>query len=461
MRYEWFIAQKYLKPKGGATFIFLLTMISMTGVALGVASLITVLSVMNGFGHFLRSSMIQVSSHIIMEYPDNGGLSDPEAIMTELEKLPNVDACSPMVSKWGLIQRTDYPINDTNRVNIVSFVGIDPEREAKVTGIKDFLVTGSFDGFKEEKRPPESSEMMKLDQLVAQRSGEKKLPGIIIGTEMAGSFFVINSTKDTPDEEAYKYVIGQRLTIMTMPNDVVSFAEAEPSERTFAVEGVFKTGNYEYDSALVYTSLLSAQTMLEIPQGRVPALQFKLHDHSQDATDQSLMNISSRSQEMLGRSPSGNTWMRQHQVFFRALAYEKLVMDCILKIIILVATFNIIATIFMVVTDKTRDIGLLRAIGAGRKNIMLIFIFFGLIVGALGVTLGITGGLGVCTFIKTVPITLPGDGQVYYMKYLPCRMIFSDFLWVSVYTMVISFLASIYPAIRASRLVPVDALRFS
>ena len=150
-----------------------------------------------------------------------------------------------------------------------------------------------------------------------------------------------------------------------------------------------------------------------------------------------------------------------NKIFFDALKIEKRTMDLILKIIILVATFNIIATLFMVVMEKTRDIGLLRAMGAGRKNVMLIFILLGIIVGTMGASLGVGLGYAVCRFIQIFQIEMPGDNSIYYLKYVPCHMEIWDFLWVCVYTVTVSFLASIYPAVRASRLAPVDALRFS
>ncbi len=458
MRYEWFIAKRYLKPQGGATFIFHLTIISMVGVALGVASLITVLSVMNGFGNYLRSIMIQVGSHIVMDYEPIGGLKDPNTVMQELTQIPNVAACSPMIQYWGMIHRTDYPDRSPN---LITFVGIDPILENEVTNLAGKMIAGSLDGLKDEKRPPESQRKVKLTDLMANVQEEAKPPGIIIGKEMAYRFFLVQEEEETNKEEIFRRVIGQQLTLLTIPPETDSITEGKPIERTFTIEGVFETGHYEYDSALVYISLLSSQVLLQIPEGRVNSLQIRLVDHSEQATDRTFDEIIEKNYEILGWHGTGSTWMQQHQVFFRALDYEKRTMDCILKIIILVATFNIIATLFMVVTEKTRDIGLLRAIGAGRRNVMSIFILLGLIVGALGVVFGVAGGLTICSIIKTFPPEMPGDGQVYYLKYLPCDMEAMDFLWVSIYTMAVSFLASIYPAVRASRFIPVEALRFS
>ncbi len=458
MRYEWFIAKRYLKPQGGATFIFHLTIISMVGVALGVASLITVLSVMNGFGSYLRSIMIQVGSHIVMNYEPIGGLQNVDQVMEELSKIPNVAACSPMMQSWGMIQRTDYT---DGTPHMITFMGIEPDRETQVTGLGEKLVVGTLDGLKQEKRLPTSENKVSLTELLENRGNSEKFPGIVIGKEMAYLFFGTEEIEGVTQEETYRRVLGQRLTLWTLPSGVDSVTEAKPTERTFVVEGIFDTGHYDYDSSLVFISILSAQVLLEVPEGRVNSIQFKLIDHSRTATEQTYQALSEQNDKLLGWRGYGSTWMDQHSVFFQALDYEKRTMDYILKIIILVATFNIIATLFMVVTEKTRDIGLLRAIGAGRKNVMVIFIMLGLIVGALGVFFGMAGGLTLCSIIKAFPPELPGDGKIYYLKYLPCEMQLMDFVWVSIYTMIVSFLASIYPAVRASRFIPVEALRFS
>lgn len=460
MRYEWFIAKRYLKPQGGATFIFHLTVISLVGIALGVTSLITVLSVMNGFGNYLRSIMIQVSSHIVMNYENIGGIKNVDEVLNQLSEIPNVAACSPIIQYWGMIHRTDYP---GTAPQLITFVGIDPDRESQVNGLDTDMIAGGLEGLKKEKRVAESDKKVKLTDLLAKKE-EKEMPGIIIGKEMAYnyySYYIGEVTDEGSQTEAYQNVIGQRLTLMTIPYGGDSVTEGKPVERTFIIEGVFETGHLTYDTGLVYISLLSSQVLLQIPEGRISSIQFRLVDYSSQATDKTFGDILQKNNELFDKHCGGTTWMTQNQTFFQALDYEKRTMNYILRIIILVATFNIIATLFMIVTQKTRDIGLLRAIGAKRKNVMAIFILLGLIVGALGVIFGVAGGLTTCTIIKLFPPEMPGKGEVYYLKYLPCEMELMDFIWVSLYTMVVSFLASIYPAVRASRFIPVDALRFS
>ncbi|HOL95565.1 MAG TPA: ABC transporter permease [bacterium] len=450
MRYEWFVAKRYLRPQGGATFIFHLTLISTAGVALGVASLITVLSVMNGFGNYLRSKILQVRSHIVFYYDNYGGIGNYDQVLSEFAKIPNVAACSPTIKEWGFL----YPV-ESRIPYAVNFVGIDPDYEIQVTALDQFMIAGSLDGLREERRPPASGRKVKITELA-----QAKKHGILIGKELAAAMFHIGEAEGETKEQAYSRALGRRINLITLRHDTDTISLEQTSTDQFVVEGVFESGHYEYDSTLVYISLPAAQTLLGLGN-RVTEIQFRLRDHSIPQTNLTGLEIFKKNQELLGGAGYGQTWMSMNQTFFQALDIEKRTMDYILKIIILVATFNIIATLFMVVTEKTRDIGLLRAIGAGRKNIMLIFIFLGLIVGALGAGLGVLGGFSICTFLQMFPPELPGEGRVYYLKYLPCEMELMDFVWVSVYTLVVSFLASIYPAVRAARFTPVDALRFS
>ncbi len=450
MRYEWFVAKRYLRPQGGATFIFHLTLISTVGVALGVASLITVLSVMNGFGNYLRSKILQVRSHIVFYYDNYGGIGNYDQVLSEFAKIPNVAACSPTIKEWGFL----YPVS--SRIPFaVNFVGIDPDYETKVTGLEQFMITGSLDGLRREKRPPESGRKVKITELA-----QSKKHGIVIGKELATAMFHIGEVEGESKAQSYNRALGQRINLITLRQDTDTVSLDQTSTDQFVVEGVFESGHYEYDSTMVYISIPAAQTLLGL-EDHITEIQFRLYDYSIDKTNRTGLDIYNKNQELLGRVGYGQTWMSMNQTFFQALDIEKRTMDYILKIIILVATFNIIATLFMVVTEKTRDIGLLRAIGAGRKNIMLIFILLGLIVGALGAGLGVAGGFSICKVLQMFPPEMPGEGRVYYLKYLPCEMDIMDFVWVSVYTLIVSFLASIYPAVRAARFTPVDALRFS
>lgn len=449
MRYEWFIAKRYLRPQGGATFIFHLTLISMIGVALGVASLVVVLSVMNGFANDLRSKILEGISHVIIQYPR--GLEDYDEFIPHYKELDNVDAVSPAIIDWGAIFVTDLV---DRRREAVTFVGIDPERD--VSNVKDKIVVGSIDSLAEAPEPP-SGELVPLDVLEDQ--AELDNPGAVIGVELAAKLFGAYTVNGTVDKEQLKFVIGQSLTLITLPKQVDTITSGVAERLILRVDGVFETGNYEFDSTWIYMSLPAAQQILSLGD-RVTHIQFRLHDHSLEATEKTYWNVIDLKNDL---SSGGyvQTWQEMRRAYFEALEMEKFTMTIILRIIILVATFNIIATLFMVVTEKTRDIGLLRAIGAGRRNVMFLFLSLGILIGLIGVFLGLGLGYAVCLFIQVYPIELPGGGSIYYLRYIPCEPEATDFFWVTVYTFIISLLASVYPAFRASRAVIVDSLRFS
>jgi lipoprotein-releasing system permease protein len=452
MRYEWFIAKRYLRPQGGATFIFHLTIISIAGVALGVAALITVLSVMNGFANDTRSKILLGQSHTVLKYWE--GLENYEDYIPQFQQVENVKACSPIIENWGALFSTDY--SGRGRY-AVTFIGIDADLEPAVTGLEEKIIAGNLDGLREEKNKPSSSGKVKITEIQ-----EPKQAGIIIGKQLAAEIFGVYKSKGVSEEEynkRFERVIGQRITIITIPDQIESITLGIKKDKTFCIEGVFESGYYQHDYGRVYISLPSAQYLLELPN-QITQIQFHLLNHGELATGKTAEKLYELNSTLVGKG-FPETWMQFNQVFFQALMVEKLTMNYILRIIILVATFNIIATLFMVVTEKTRDIGLLRAIGASRRNIMRIFILLGLIVGILGAGLGVLGGFTLCTIIQWTELKIPGGGEIYYLEYLPCEMEIADFVGVCIYTIVVSFLASLYPAIRASKLLPVEALRFT
>lgn len=464
MRYEWFIAKRYLRPQGGATFIFHLTLISMGGVAVGVAALITVLSVMNGFGNDLRAKILQGQSHILLRYPD--GLSSYRPLIAKFSEVENVMASNPAVMNFGVLFPTD--MGGSSRV-VVEFVGIDPQylpvkQGTEKSPITFQLIAGSLEGLSREINPqPISEEKIKLTEITKRvREQPRKTAGIIIGKELASALFGLGQyygEKEGSKNEIYSHALGNRITLISIPENTESLTTDVTVHRQYIVEGVFETGHYDFDSSWVYISLPAAQSQLSMAD-EINTIQFWLNSYSEEKTEETWYKLYELNRQLVGMGYV-ETWMQSRRAFFEALKIEKRTMNYILKIIILVATFNIIATLFMVVTEKTRDIGLLRAVGAGRRNVLYIFLFLGVLVGAMGALMGVTGGYILCTIIQMFPPELPGEGRIYYLKYLPCEMEAWDFISVSLYTFAVSFLASIYPAVRASRLVPVEALRFS
>lgn len=449
MRYEWFVAKRYLRPRGGVTFIFHLTLFSIAGVALGVASLVTVLSVMNGFGNDIRGKIMRGRSHLVLNYPD--GLSDYRQYLPEFSRLGNVEACAPAIIDGGML----YPADFENPPSVqVLITGVDPQYEPGVTGLDEKLIVGSMDGLGDGPAPAESGGRVRITDLQSTRA-----PGIFIGKELAARLFQVFETGGEDKRQAYLRVLGERVTLVTLPSNEVSISLAKPNMRIFRVAGVFETGHFDFDYSWVFVSLSSAQYLTDL-KDEVTQIRFKLNDYSEHATTASMREVYELNNQLVGFGYP-RTWMDMDSTFFEALKIEKATMNYILKIIILVATFNIIATLFMIVMAKTRDIGLLRAIGASRRGVLRIFLMVGVYIGLIGTLAGVAFGFAICSFIQIFPPELPGGGQVYNLRYLPCDMEWLDFVGVSIYTFCISFLASLYPAVRAARLTPVDAIRYS
>ena len=451
MRYEWFIARRYLKPQGGATFIFHLTVFSIAGVALGVASLITVLSVMNGFGNDLRGKIMQGQSHVLLTYPN--GLENAESLIPEFSAIDNVAACAPVIMRQGMLFPSDFP--NPSSLFVLIF-GVDPAQETQVTDLGGKVIAGSLDGLAVREKTSSPNQPVKITDLISPEP-----PGILIGKELASHLFGVWEEKDDREgkESAYQQVLGYRLTLVTLPNDELALSMGKPNMEIFRIVGIFETGHFEFDYSWVFISIPAAQYLTDQP-GKISHIRFRLNHFSEEATLATIAEIHQRNNELVGVGYP-KSWMDLDRTFFEALRIEKATMNYILKIIILVATFNIIATLFMIVMAKTRDVGLLRAIGASRRSVLKIFLLVGILIGMIGTLTGVFGGLGMCIVIQTFPPELPGNGQVYNLKYLPCEMEFMDFFWVSLYTFCISFLASLYPAFRAARLMPVDAIRYS
>ncbi len=242
MRYEWYIAKRYLQPQGGATFIFHLTLISMTGVALGVASLIVVLSVMNGFANDLRMKMIQGRSHVVMHYNWGEGLPNYRGVISEFEKLDNVEACSPVIIKYGFLYPTDYR---NAPQSAVQFSGIDTAMESAVTGLDKKIIAGSLDALAREKPEPPSERKVKLTDLVKEIAPPRE-SGIIIGRELATNMFLVTESDNMTKEQTFSQVLGSRLTLVTIPAESNSVMSGVTNSRTFVIEGVFESGHYDF-----------------------------------------------------------------------------------------------------------------------------------------------------------------------------------------------------------------------
>jgi len=412
--YELALGWRYTRA-GRATrrngFISFISGVSMLGIALGVAALIIVLSVMNGFQKEVRDRMLGVVSHIEIFAPQGAALPSVERTLAEAKRNPEVVGAAPFVFSQALIARGEDMKGTLVR-------GIDPALEHEVT---DLL--------------PANAEAIK--QLVA---GEF---GVVLGVELARSLGVRT---------------GDAVTLI-VPGGQVTPAGVVPRLKQMTVAGTFDSGHYEYDSALVMLHHEDAQRLfrLEGPTG----IRLKIKDlHEAPAVARQLAD--SLSDQLLIRD-----WTQQNKTWFSAVQLEKRMMFIILTLIVAVAAFNLVSTLVMTVTDKRADIAILRTLGASPQSIMAIFMVQGAMVGVIGTLAGLALGLGIALNIDViVPAIehafnasfLPKD--IYLISKMPSEPQSSDIAPIAVISLILSFVATIYPSWRASRVNPAEALRY-
>ena len=410
--YEFFIAFRYLKTKRRKRTLSLNTFISIGGVTLGVAALISTFAVMTGFSEDLREKIVGTTSHIVVMDRTRDNLSSYRDLLSQVQKLPRVIAAAPFVLNQVLL-------TSESGVSGIVIRGIDPEIEGTVTKLPQYMIEGHMD-------------LLKNDSMDTKTGTVQR--GIILGKELAerlGVFF------------------GEEITVIS-PFGVVGPLGMVPKMRRFEVVGVFDSGMYEYDSSLAYISISSAQKFFDMGD-TVTGLEIKVDDIFM--ADQVATTI----QEALGFPYGARDWMQMNRNLFSALKLEKIIMFIILILIILVASFNIVSTLTMIVVEKGREIAILKAMGADRGSVMRIFMIDGLIIGLVGTLIGIPLGYGICQILQNF-YSLPSD--VYYISHLPVKLRALDVTMISFSAILISFLATLYPSWRAAKLEPAEALRY-
>jgi lipoprotein-releasing system permease protein len=407
MSFELFVAKRYLLARQKQAFISVISVISILGVGLGVASLIVVVGVMHGFSTELRDKILGINAHMVAAVA-GGALHDYRADMRNAEAVPGVLGATPFVY-------TEVMLSTPRGVKGVVLRGVDPVSAGKVLALPGEMTAGSLDDL----------------------NGPGVFPGIIIGRELA---------------DRLGLGLGDVLSLMS-PAGKESAAGFTPKVKSFTVRGLFKTGMYEYDSTLAYVSIPAAQELLGFKRDIVTGLEIKVADV--DAVDV----LAPKVREALGGPPVYiRTWVDMNGNLFKALHLEKTAMFVILVMIVLVGSFSIITTLVMLVMEKTRDIAILMSMGATARNIRNIFMLQGSIIGLVGTTLGFGLGLGVALALEKYQfIKIPGD--VYPMDHLPVRLDWPDLTLIGVTALALCFLATLYPARQASRLEPVEALR--
>ena len=401
--FEYFVGLRYTRAKRRNHFISFISMTSMAGIALGVAALIVVLSVMNGFQKELRSRILGVASHVQLAAFE-GGLSDWKRIADLAGRNPEVTGAAPYINAQGLLS-----FDQTVQGALIR--GVQPELENRVADIGNSMKKGSLDALK-----PGGF-------------------GIVLGSELARNLGVRMYEKVT----------------VTAPPGQVPAASVMPRIKQFRVVGIFEVGMYEYDSGLALLHLADAQRLYRM-EDKVTGVRLKLAD----------LFAAPRVSLQLGQTMPADVfvtdWTRSHANFFRAVQIEKRVMFIILTLIVAVAAFNIVSTLVMAVTDKQPDIAILRTLGASPASIMKIFVIEGHLIGFVGVVMGVVLGLALCLLISQLKIHIAAD--VYLVDTL--RVVVNPLEIVAIVfgALEVAHLATLYPALRAARTYPVEAMRF-
>ena len=426
MAYELFVSLRHLSARRRQNFISLITWISVGGVAVGVMALIVVIAVMSGFGKDLRDKILGTNSHVVITSFDGGGLYDYEGVVQEIEIADGVTAAAPFILSQVMLNRRD-------RIAGVVIRGIDPKKEGLVSDLGGNMVEGDLSVLEKKTSP-----IIGLIERKVQRDG------IILGQELARSL---------------KAIKGDMVSMIS-PAGRMTPLGLIPRMKIFQVVGTFDSGMYEYDSNLAFISLASAQKFFTMKR-QVSGIEVRVKDI--DHADLTAHSI----QKSLGFPYQARDWKNLNKNLFSALKMEKIVMFIILVLIILVAAFNIVSTLFMVVMEKNKDISILMAMGASRRSIMKIFTLQGLIIGILGTAIGCVGGFTIVSNLNKILVIVekilgidifPRD--IYYLNQLPAEIQYLDSFLIIIFSIVICLVASLYPAWRASRLDPVDGLRY-
>jgi lipoprotein-releasing system permease protein len=407
MSFEWFVARRYLRSPDRPAILRLVTAFSVIGVAAGVATLVIALAMNSGFRETLQDRLLGVTAHISLTRVGSGGISNYEELAKKLQELPGVRSVTPAIYDTVLM-------SFSGEARGVVTKGIDASREKRSDEALQKLTAGQLD-------------------FSADADG---IDGMLVGKLLA---------------DEWKVKPGDYLTLTSPQGRLTPFGMM-PRTRRFRVAGVFESGFYDYDENWCFISLSAAQSLAGVGD-IVNVLEFRL------SKPEEAPRIASEVQQAAGTGFSATTWIESNRALFRALKLEKLVTAIFIGLITFVAGLNILVVLSMSVTDKARDIAVLLSVGTRRDQIRKIFLMQGIAIGTAGTMIGLLIGYGFAFIAGTYQL-IPLDPQVYAVPYVPFHPSFWDGLWISIAAISIAILATIIPAREASRLLPVEVLRF-
>lgn len=414
MSYEYFVAKRYFQSKRRTGFISLINYFSIAGVMIGVAALIIVLSVMNGFETEVRSRIIGFDAHIRFRSFHYKGVDNYQEFVNRLKNFDHVSALSPYIQERAMI------LNEDNR-DLILVKGINPETAVNVSDVGTNIVWGELN----------------LDTVRVE--DEQPLPGIVLGKSLALNLDVQLNDK----VHLASFVNTQNISMQQMP-----------LVKGFRVTGFFETGLYDYDRNFGYVSIETAQQLFKLGT-KVSGIEIMLDKMNLEIVS----NAAKQMSDTFGYPYLAETWIERNKNLFSWMQIEKWAAFIILSLIIMVAAFNIISTLIMVVMEKKREIGILKSIGASSKSIMRIFVYQGVISGLVGTLLGCIIGFVLCWSQLTYQwFSLPSD--IYFINALPIEMKIFDFVMIGFAGIMLCLLATLYPSWKAASLDPVQAIRY-
>ena len=411
-KYEYWVGRRYVRSRSSNGFISLISAISMLGIAIAVAVLIVVLSVVNGFERELKDRLLAMSAHASITDPD-GKLPEWQSWVSQAEQHGEVSAAAPFVDGQGLLLFGE-------RLSGAEFRGIDPSMERRVSGIDDIMIDG---------------------ELASLQSGDFN---IVLGVELAN---------------ALQVEMGDKITV-TLAQGMVTPAGVVPRIKRFTVSGTYRVGMYEFDRRLAFINLTDAQKL------------FRLRDDVSGVrlAVTNIFNASDIVRSVAVDAGGGvivNDWTRRHINFFRSIQITKSILFVILLMVIAVAAFNIVSTLVMVVKDKQTDIAIMRTVGARPSGILLIFITQGAVIGIVGTVGGVILGVLLSLNLENIVVFLEAAfgikflaADVYFISDLPADLRVKDVLQISSIALVLALLSTLYPAWRGARTMPAEALRY-
>jgi lipoprotein-releasing system permease protein len=442
MRFELFIASRYLRAKRRQAFLGIITGISILGVAAGVASLVVALAINNGFRQDLQQRLLGSTSHISLQRIADDGIKDWPPLMERLSKQPHVVAAAPAIFEQVLISRGP-------RARGAVLKGMIPKYERQVGDLLNSVTEGSAapletDASAEGSTPASpsaradeaSAPTQSPDSLGGMQQRVAAMPPIVLGKEMADN---LGATIGSP-------------VLVTSPQGELTPFGMVPKYNRFRVVGIFNSGFFDYDSGWAFVRLSDAQRLFGLGN-LISVLEFKIDDIYQAPA------ISRELEDAAGKGFMASNWMEQNKALFRALRLERLVTFITIGLIVFVAALNILISLIMMVMEKTKDIAVLMSMGTRRRQVRNVFIAQGVLIGVVGTVIGLIAGYAIA-YAGGHYHVISLSPEVYSIDYVPFAPRVADGLWVALFTLLVSFVATLYPSWSASRILPAEALRY-